>query len=110
MNTITIISFDNYNIDIDYDTIKNINYLYLLIENKQDIYENKQDIYEKINLSYKYCTLFNLKLILNFFNNKNYNIDNLNIQKKKELFLCANYLDIPDYLKFISNNIINIYI
>ena len=103
INNITIISFDNYNIEIDYDIIKKINFLYLLIE-------DKKNIFEKIKIHYKYCTLFNLNLILNFFNNYKYNIDDLNINKKKELFLCANFLDVPDYLNYISNNIINIYI
>ena len=100
IDKIIITTFDNYNIEIKYNIIKNINYLYLLIEDKININEN-------IKLQYKFCTLFNLKLIFKYFNNiNNYNIDNININIKKELFLCANYLDIPDYLNFISINIL----
>jgi hypothetical protein len=100
IDKIIIKSFDNYNIEINYNIIRNINYLYLLIE-------DKNIINEEIKLEYKYCTLFNLKLIFKYFNNiKNYNIDNLNFNNKKELFLCANFLDIPEYLNFISNNIL----
>lgn len=100
IDKIIITSFDNYNIEINYNIIKNINYLYLLIE-------DKNIINEKIKLQYKFCTLFNLKLIFKYFNNiKKYNIDNLNFNIKRELFLCANFLDIPDYLNFISNNIL----
>jgi hypothetical protein len=104
INKIIITSFDNYDIEINFNIIKKINYLYLLIEDK--IY-----IDEKIKIQYKYCTLFNLNLILKYFNDiENYNIDNLNIDNKKKIFLCANYLDIPDYLDNICNDIINIYI